>query len=119
MQCNNVPRSGTHCYIVHNQREMQILIKSEIRDHMKIITLRTNDVINIVRRHYLHKYNTRTKIVTISPGLPYVNDAYGPAATPKSMLRACIGLTVALNLSTMSPHVTERIAVSRRCGWWR
>jgi hypothetical protein len=48
-------------------------------DHMKNITLKTNDVTNIVRRYYFNTYNTFTakkkksqKSVTSNPGLPYI-----------------------------------------------
>jgi hypothetical protein len=95
---------------------MQILIKHWLRDHVKNTSLRKMAslilYIDIISTLTIF---TNTKKVRSSPGLPYVNDAYSSVATPKSMLTAWSGLAVTLKLSRMSPHITEKIAVSRRC----
>jgi hypothetical protein len=59
MQCNNAPHTGVCCYSMHNHKEKQKFIKMDCGNHMKIISLNTNDVTNIVHRHYFHTYNAR------------------------------------------------------------
>jgi hypothetical protein len=88
MYCNHVTRSGARCFIMRSNKELYIIIKSELRGEYKN-TLKTIYVINIVLRYYFNTQNSRAakkkktrKTVTNSPSLPYKCQEQRPESAP-------------------------------------
>lgn len=56
---------------MRDHKEMQTFITNELRDRMKNIVLKTDDMTKIMHRSHFHIHNTRitniTKFVTTSP----------------------------------------------------